>query len=175
MPPFVFREFGEYPVGNIIAIIPSDTYFASCKSFRSEMLCDGFESVLASRTSFLAEADLSEIHVYIIRKHEDILQGDLIEIDESDDRFSGEIHIGQWFQKDDFLSSENPFGDDPFEPGVFPILETRFVMEEIDEKKPDIVSGDGIFFSRVSESDDEFHFLWNVICQTGFCFSFMRG
>lgn len=119
----------------------------------------GFEPVLSPGTAFIAETDFSELHVDIIGDHKDIFFRDLVEIHDRYDRFSGEIHECHGFEEDDFLSSHDSLGDYSFEFRVFPVLETVFLMKKVDEKKPDIVPGICVLFSRITESDDEFHFL----------------
>ena len=73
------------------------------------------------------------------------------------DRLSREIHVGQGLEEDDFLSVQDSFGDNPFEFGVVPVLETPLFTEKLYEKKPDVVSGVRVFFSGIAKSNYKSH------------------
>lgn len=52
------------------------------------MECDGFESILTSRTPFVPDTDFCELHVEIIGDDEDIGEWNFIKIDDCCNRFS---------------------------------------------------------------------------------------
>ncbi len=155
----VIAEFRENPVGNCIPGISTDSCFIPWKFVGSEVKCDRFESILTSGTSFISETNFSEIHIDIVWKYENILFWNLIEIHQSGYRFARKIHKGHRLQENNLLSFKSSFGNYPFKFRILPVLKTPFISQKIHEKKPDIVSGVWIFFSRITKSDDEFHLL----------------
>lgn len=73
-------------------------------------------------------------------------------------RFSGEIHIGFRFSEEYRVSVPLAFGEEGFE--AMRRCESRespCLPEEIEEEEPDIVSGVLIFFTGISETEDEDH------------------
>lgn len=154
---FLVSKLRQHPIRNRISSIPSDAYFAPREFFRPEMCRYGFETVLSSGTSLVSQANLPKVHINVVGKHQNILQGYLIKIHKCTNRLAGAIHIRRGLQENGFLAVPDPFGDDPLKSGVSPVLEIPFFPQEIREKKPDVVPGVCVFFSRVSESDDEFH------------------
>ena len=122
----------------------------------SEFGDDITESVLSAVTSLFPPSHLSELHIDIVGDYSDIrLWIELVEMHETCDRISGEIHECCRLEEDDITSCF--FRDESLVLRLFPITEILRFSEKIHHHKPDIVPGIFIFFSWISETDDHFH------------------
>lgn len=122
----------------------------------SEFSDDITESVLSAVASLFSPSHFSELHIDIVGDHRDIrLWIELIEMHETRDRISGEIHESRRFKKENIASCF--FRDESLVLRLFPITEIPGFPKEIYHHKPDIMSGIFVFFPWISESDDHFH------------------
>lgn len=129
-----------------------------------EVLYERLESILPTSTSLLTVSDLGEVHIQIIDEYEDIALGiHLIVVRELCNRLSREIHIGCRLEKYDPFSMNRPFTHNSLEPRLTPQGKIPYITKLVHHDIPDIVSSILILFSRIAESDDEFHIVSEYI------------
>lgn len=137
----------------------ADTYLDTSKLLSPDMRGDGFEPILTTTRSAETVPHLAKIHINIITHDEYVQDINLIISHERADAFSGEVHIGEWLEDEDFLSLVLPTGDESSMIRGLKLAHTPKGSELISDQKPRIMTGSTILSSRISEANDEFHTL----------------
>ena len=141
------------PIGCIHILGTTNTNFDTSQCIASHF-CDNIsKSILSSVTSFFSIPHFSKLHINIIRENENIAKWNLIKMRNRTNRITRKIHIGDWFYKKNIWSLRNKC----LESRVLPILSPKSFLYIFHCQKSHIMSRMGIFFSRITESDDHFH------------------
>ena len=111
---------------------------------------------MPTSASCFTKANLSEIHINIICDKDDIFWCYFKKRCTCLDTFPREIHIGLRFEKSAFGVIERTRSIESLV-SFFPFRSIHLRSQVIHKKKPDIVPSFSVFFSGISESDDEFH------------------
>lgn len=152
------RKLREYPIAHAHFLMTTDTNLDTGKFICSEFCDYILESVLSPMTSFRPKSNFSKLHINIIRNNENILFWiNLIKIYQSTHGIPWEIHIGHRLHENALLPLDNSFRNKCVKSRITPLRKSKFSTKELNKDKPDIMSSIFIFFSRISKSDNEFH------------------
>lgn len=156
----LFRlEFGQHPIRDVKTPVAADADFETGELFGSEAGGDGFQSVLTSGTPLFAKADFSKIHIYVVRKDQYVhLRIEFVKSDERGNGFPGEVHVCQRLQEENLFASGDSLRQKSLEFGsVLEIGKSVGSGKIFQSEKSDIVTGKPVFWTGVSESDEQFH------------------
>lgn len=134
----------------------TNAYLDSFDVFCSECFNNRADTIVPATASCFTESDFPEFHIEIIRDDDDVFGLDFEKCCTGLNAFTREIHVGFRFEEDTFTSFENTRSIESLI-SFFPFFCFHLRSEVVHKKKPDIVSSFSVFFSWISETDDELH------------------
>ena len=111
---------------------------------------------MSTSASCFTKANLSEVHINIICDENNVFWCYFEKRCTCLDTFPREIHIGLRFEENAFGVVECTRSMESLV-SFFPFRSIHLRSQVIHKKKPDIVPSFSVFFSWISETDDEFH------------------
>src|SRR3989344_2274387 len=123
-----------------------------------EAVDDVLDAIVAGSARRLCEAELSGRNVEIVMEHQNVFGFQLIELHDNGYCITGEVHQGLRFEKSDLLVilfAARKAAAKFLLP--LPERESPSLPQVFQSRKSGIVPGVRVFFSGVSQSDDEFH------------------
>lgn len=115
---------------------------------------------MSAGTASLTKSNFSEIHIEIVGDYDNIFCIYFEILSTGMDAFPREVHVRLWFQEE-YLLILYVTGCVESLVSFFPFFCTHLRSEIVQKKKPDIVTSKCVFFSGISEANNEVHFLEN--------------
>lgn len=137
---------------------PADAEADAIEILRAERVDDILDAVVAGGPGGECRLVCAGCDVEVVVQDDQILGGELVEIQESADRAAGAIHECRWLDEEIFLFANGSDGNLGMKPG-FPMeaFEIEMLAEEIESKKTGVVPGHFVLLAGIAEADDESH------------------
>lgn len=137
---------------------PADTEADAIEILRSERIDDILDAVVTGSPRGECRLVCAGCDVEVVVQDDQILDGELVEIQESADCAAGSIHEGGWFDEQIFLLADSSDGNLGMKSGFsMEAFEIEMLAEKIKGKKAGIMSGRFVLLAGIAEADDESH------------------
>lgn len=156
---FLRRKREEYVVFGRYLILRSPDAEADTEKFLGiEAIDDISDTIVSGAGGRKRDTERSFLDIEVIMDDGDIFLGEFVIPKKALGRFSREVHVGLRFGEEDFMVLPLSFTEQGFETiGWFERGEAPGFLEKIKEEEPGIVSRMLIFFTGISEAEDEDH------------------